>query len=266
MALFPCFDLPRDMRSSIILPRLADYLLWQLKALAATNPVTWPIEVYRLAFLFRDLRPPSLRSLSSAFTLLYRAVDLLPPSYESTVPNRQTCLGLPVSAVIRATPRFTLHRSLAYVRLSSIYVVDTTTGCPRSKTNSELDISPILSCKFLRLVKHDDILLSIFLIRPFIPSQYVTNITDPFEANVSHSVDADPFLESLSLVQKDSARPLNSKGFRVFCARDSQLPSGSTRLRPRCWAHFWDISLPHSGRNVWLRLLHDKLPHSSLLH
>ncbi|KAG1168815.1 hypothetical protein G6F70_008902 [Rhizopus microsporus] len=90
--------------------------------------------------------------------------------------------------------------------------------------------------------------------------------SNPFEANVSHGVDADPFLESLSLVQKDSTRPLNSKGFRVFCACDPQLPSGSSRLRPRCWTRFWDISLPHSGRNVWFHLLYDKLPRCSLLH
>jgi hypothetical protein len=215
------FWFTRDMRSSVVLPRLADYLLWQLKTLATATPVSWSIEDYRLAFLFKDLRPPSLRSLNSVFTLLFRAVDPLPPSYESTVPNGRTCLALPVSVVLRATPRFTLHRSLACVRLSSIYVVDTTTGCLRAKTNSELDVSPILSRKFLRLVKNDDILLSNFLIRSFIPSQYASNVTDPFEPNVSHSADADPFLESLSLVQKDSARPLNSKGFRVFCARGS---------------------------------------------
>ncbi|CEI94522.1 hypothetical protein RMCBS344292_08731 [Rhizopus microsporus] len=260
------FWFSRGMRSSIVIPRLADYLLWHLKTLAATTPVTWPIEDYRLAFLFKDLRPPSLRSLNSAFTLLFRAVDLLPPSYELTVPNGRTCLELPVSVVLRATPRFTLHRSLACVRLSSTYVVDTTTGCLRAKINSELDVSPILARKFLQLVKHDDILLSNFLIRPFIPPQYATNITDPFEANVSHGVDADPFLESLSLIQKEYAHPFNSKGFRVFCARDSQLHPSSTRLRPRCWTRFWDISLPHSGHNVWFRLLHDKLPHRSLLH
>ena len=248
------FWFSRGMRSSIVIPRLADYLLWHLKTLAATTPVTWPIEDYRLAFLFKDLRPPSLRSLNSAFTLLFRAVDLLPPSYELTVPNGRTCLELPVSVVLRATPRFTLHRSLACVRLSSTYVVDTTTGCLRAKINSELDVSPILARKFLRLVKHDDILLSNFLIRPFIPPQYATNITDPFEANVSHGVDADPFLESLSLIQKEYAHPFNSKGFRVFCARDSQLHPSSTRLRPRCWTRFWDISLPHSGHNVWFRL------------
>ncbi|ORE13046.1 hypothetical protein BCV71DRAFT_251968 [Rhizopus microsporus] len=244
------FWFSRGMRSSIVIPRLADYLLWHLKTLAATTPVTWPIEDYRLAFLFKDLRPPSLRSLNSAFTLLFRAVDLLPPSYELTVPNGRTCLELPVSVVLRATPRFTLHRSLACVRLSSTYVVDTTTGCLRAKINSELDVSPILARKFLRLVKHDDILLSNFLIRPFIPPQYATNITDPFEANVSHGVDAYPFLESLSLIQKEYAHPFNSKGFRVFCARDSQLHPSSTRLRPRCWTRFWDISLPHSGHNV----------------
>lgn len=123
------FWFTRDMRSSIVFPRLADYLLWHLKTLAATASVTSPIEDYRLAFIFKDLRPPSLRSLDSAFTLLFRAVDLLPPFCESAAPNGRTCLELPVSAAFRATPCLTLHRSLACVHLSSIYVVDTTTGC-----------------------------------------------------------------------------------------------------------------------------------------
>ncbi|ORE10161.1 hypothetical protein BCV72DRAFT_333161 [Rhizopus microsporus var. microsporus] len=143
---------------------------------------------------------------------------------------------------------------------------NTTTGCLRAKTNSELDISPSVSRKFLRLVKHDDILLSNFLIRPFISSRYANIVTGSFVPSLCHGVGADPFLESLSLVHKGSSLLLNSKRYHVFCARGSQLSSGSVRLRPRSWTCFWDIPLPHPGRNARLHLLHDKLPYRSLLH
>lgn len=137
-------------------------------------------------------------------------------------------MALSVITVFRATPLFAMHRSVAHQRLSSVYVVDPTTGYLRAKTNSELVVSPNLYRKFLRLVKHDDILLSSFLILPFIPSQYASNATDFFVSNLSHVIVADPFLKLLSLVQKDSCPALDSKRFHISYISVSQLPSGST--------------------------------------
>lgn len=99
----------------------------------------------------------------------------------------------------------------------------------------------------------------------FTLSSYANNVTDPFVPNLSHDVDTDPFLESLSLVPKDLSLPLSSKGFRVFCTRSSQTPSGSTCLRFHSWTRFWDILLSHC-RDAWFHLLHDKLLYPSLLH
>ncbi|KAG1445074.1 hypothetical protein G6F55_012092 [Rhizopus delemar] len=52
--------------NSLVLPRLADCLLHHLQSDTTSSVFTWPLADYRLSFVFRDLRPPSVRSSSTA--------------------------------------------------------------------------------------------------------------------------------------------------------------------------------------------------------
>ncbi|KAG1544258.1 hypothetical protein G6F49_011124 [Rhizopus delemar] len=256
----------KGIRFSIVLARLADYLLHCLEDLQASSPYTWPLADYRSSFLFSDLRPPSLRGLDSPFALLFGAIDILPADYQQVVPSANTCLQLPVSACLRTVTNTPLTRSLRQLSLSSPYIRDIDSNLLRPRTAMEFHVHPYLSRKFLRLVRQNHILLAPFLVRPFIPVQYASLGTHPFTPDLTSAVDASPFLFSRKLITVDDSRRLNSVLFRRLCILPNSGPKVLFLLTPDGWHQLWKIPLSHSCRNVCYRLLHHKLPTRSNLH
>lgn len=114
----------RQIRESSVLPRLADYLLHHLQAVASSTPRSWPLDDYQLSFLFPDLRPTVIRSHHSPFYLLFKAVDILPSEYQSVVPNAATCLQWSDSGALSKSPVDPIRRSLTQLRLSISYVLE----------------------------------------------------------------------------------------------------------------------------------------------
>ncbi|KAG1050249.1 hypothetical protein G6F43_007464 [Rhizopus delemar] len=131
----------------------------------------------------------------------------------------------------------------ATLRLSVVYLVDPTTNRLRTCTNSELQVHPYLARHFLRMVRHNSILLSPFLVRPFIPACYAHLGPNPFKPDLTHGIDAAPFISALGLLAGASSSPMSIS-----------------------MEKFWVYPVSRACRNVWYRLLHRKIPHRSLLN
>ncbi|KAG1460878.1 hypothetical protein G6F46_006870 [Rhizopus delemar] len=159
-----------------------------------------------------------------------------------------------------------LGRSLSQLCLSVVYLVDPTTNRLRARTNSELQVHSYLARRFLRMVRHNLILLSSFLVRPFIPACYAHLGPNPFKPDLAHGIDTAPFISALGLLAGASSSPMSSKQFRRLCLQD--LTSSNYIFPPTAlaWKTFWAYPVSHACRNVWYRLLHHKIPHRSLLN
>ncbi|KAG1051285.1 hypothetical protein G6F43_006494 [Rhizopus delemar] len=197
-----------------------------------------PLNDYRLSFVFHDLRPSYVRSSM----------------------NANICLQLPISEVLRAPPVPPLRRSLSQLRLSVVYLVDPTTNRLRARTNSELQVHPYLARRFLRMVRHNSILLSPFLVRPFIPACYAHLDPNPFKLDLTHGIDAAPFISALGLLAGASSSPMSSKQFRRLYLQVLTSSNYTSPLTALTWKKFW------AYLNVWYRLLHRKIPHRTLLN
>ncbi|KAG1093831.1 hypothetical protein G6F40_012613 [Rhizopus arrhizus] len=250
--------------NSVVLPRLADCLLHHLQSNTTSSVFTWPLADYRLSFVFRDLRPPYVCSSSSLFHLFFQAIDRLPHNFHSVIVNANTCLQLPISGVLRAPPVPPLRHSISQLRLSLVYLVNPTTNRLRARTNSEPQVHPYLTRRFLRMVRHNSILLSPFLVRPFIPACYAHLGPNPFKPDLTHGIDAAPFISDLGLLVGASSSPMSSKQFRSLCLQDLTSSIYTSPLTALARKKFWVYPVSHACHNVWYRLLHRKIPHRSL--
>ncbi|KAG1450834.1 hypothetical protein G6F46_007350 [Rhizopus delemar] len=124
------------------------------------------------------------------------------------------------------------------LRLSVIYLVDPTTNRLRARTNSELQVHPYLARRFLRMVRHNSILLSPFLVRPFIPACYAHLGPNPFKPDLTHGIDATPFISALGLLAGASSSPMPSKQFRRLCLQDLTSSTYTPPLTALAWKKF----------------------------
>ena len=228
-----------------------DYLLHHLQVVASSTPRSWPLDDYRLSFLFPDLRPAVVRSHNSPFYLLFKAVDILPSDYQSVVSNAATCLQLPVSGVLSKPPVDPIRRSLSQLRLSTFYVLEPSTNLLRARTNSEMTVYPYIARRFLRLVRENKIIISLFLVRPFIPVHVAPLGAHPFTPDQSNAVDATPFLKALNLISSGPAGIFSSKIYRNRCIAGVNPPTQKHPLPHKKWTLFWKFPLIYACRNVW---------------
>ncbi|KAG1533569.1 hypothetical protein G6F51_012544 [Rhizopus arrhizus] len=258
-------------RASIILPRLTNFLLHHLSSFPVLNPLSnlgLPFD-HRLSFLFPDLRPNALRRLDGVFALLFRSMDLLPKEFTSVVLSATTCLSLPVSAIVSPPADDALIlRTLNSLLCETSYICNSQTNRLRPKRHPEFDHHPNLGKKLLKLARYDDIRLTPFFIRSFIPAAYAHLGPRPFVPVEHQTIDASPFLLSLQLATVEEQPCLSSKQYRRQCLRSTQSGSESSNetLPSHKWLQFWSFPILHACRNVWYRLLHQKIPHKFLLH
>jgi hypothetical protein len=253
------------MSSSIVLPLLADYLMYDLDS--THGPSTRLLSKdYRLAFLFPSIRFGSLKDLNSPFKLLFDVVDMLPEDFSNVVISPQTAFCLSFFDIyIRQSHRPDAVRdSMKFLNVAHAYTIDDETGRTRPRKRNEFSLHPQLSKTFLALVKADITQLQPFFSRTFIEPSRAHLEDQPF-VPVKHSiVDSSPFLSAVSLIPSTKSRTLTSNSMRL-----QTLPTPNTSVPCRKsadWIHFWRIPLTHQARNIWFRALHDKLPYRSRLH
>ncbi|KAI8360749.1 hypothetical protein EDC96DRAFT_445189, partial [Choanephora cucurbitarum] len=115
---------------------------------------------------------------------------------------------------------------------------------------------------FLRRVHSNSIRLRAFFCKAFIPPAYAALGPHAFTVpSAPLVVDARPFIEPLGFLLENGDILMSAKGYRssaAFCTCFS-LPTNK-------WQSFWKFPLPYASRNVWYRLLHNKVPCRSVLH
>lgn len=270
----------KRLTKSIVLPRLIHFLYYQV-AQMSLNP-SWyrtpPLDLdHRFYFLFPQRRPYTTKNTMGSLFLLFKAIDLLPKSYSQVIASTATCLELPfVSLLDPSQPApDVLPRSLLRLPGFIAYTLHiNASNCTRPRVRGEFALCRNLAYNMLRKVSQNEVKLSTFFVRTFIPPHYAALGTHAFTPVSDHSViDLSPFLMALHFKRKPGmgrSTLLNTKKFRSICSspntRKAILPPPfSPRLSPP-WSDFWDLPLSHSCRNIWYRFLQKKLPHKSLLH
>lgn len=259
------FWITEDLQQSIVLPLLADYLLYHIESTSTgDNLLNGALNFdYRLCFLFPFLRPPLLfNRRDDPLYLLFQTVDAMPKDYSKVVINSVTALQIPIANIILPVSTNNVRESTLRLSTKAIYITDTTTSVTRPRTRSEITTSPILAKLFLRGVRTDQIRLAPYFIRTFIEARFAGLSSHPYDP-VTHAIsDAQPLIESCPIMI--SKRQFSSKLFRLMCASTPSLPP--RQLTVTKWLFFWQFPILHMARNVWYRLLSNKLACRSVLH
>ncbi|KAI8321556.1 hypothetical protein EDC96DRAFT_597400 [Choanephora cucurbitarum] len=236
------------LEDSILLSRLVDWLIH------CTSPPTtehWSHLDYRLAFVFPSLRYPSLTGFHSVFSLLFKALDALPRSFESIVVSPATCLCLPLSEVFIPPQNLVISPTLLRLPCSLLYFFDSASQRLQPKSSPQLTTHPTLCKRFLSQVRSNLIKLQSFFVKACIPPACASIGSRPFVPHTTPLlVAADPLVKALGFIQDGDDLLMSSKDYRSLLgahANVSRLPSG-------VWKSFWKLPLSHSGRNGWYRL------------
>lgn len=87
------------------------------------------------------------------------------------------------------------------MRLPLVYIIDSLSGLLIARESTEYTHFPILVCKFLYLVRKNEIIFSSFLVRSFIPPQCAHLDSHAFIPNQTDNINADPFLNKLGPIR-----------------------------------------------------------------
>lgn len=201
----------------------------------------------------------------------------MPKPFTDAVVSAATCLEIPIDSLIvhqkssaPQLPRFIrkLPSLIAYTLQSS------RPNCTSPRVAAEFSTYPRLAQKFLKLVRTNVIILSLFFVRIFIPPMYTTLGDHGFEPLSDHSIiDLKPFLIDFQFIPPPGARsykPPTTRSYRKLCTVSPVMtPSMPPPFTPKFffpWSQFWKLSLSPSCRNIWYLFMHGKIPHKSLLH
>ncbi|KAG1520551.1 hypothetical protein G6F52_007555 [Rhizopus delemar] len=237
-----------SIQSSFVIARLTNWFFYYCQQSFPTTPTNCD---YRLHLLFGPHRPAAAKHIDSAFSLLFRAIDLLPRSFSSVVISKNTALCLPLSAVALPSDTFHLSRTTAGLPSSMAYIIDPTNNRLRPKTHEELLTHPRLCRQFLKHVSKDELKLVPFFIRSLLPAFAASQAVHPYVPVTHDRIDASPFVEALALLPSPARPIITPKHFRQLCLQHDKLSSSHPQLSPRSWKSFWSFPLPHPSRTVW---------------
>ncbi|KAI8326582.1 hypothetical protein EDC96DRAFT_453917, partial [Choanephora cucurbitarum] len=163
---------PPKFHESILLPRLVDWLIHCSTFASGASTDHWSHLDCRLIFVFPSLRSSLLTHFHGVFSLLFRALDALPRSFESVVVSVATCLNLPLSAAILHVSDPPLSSTLLRLPCSTLYCFHPGSQRLQPKAESQLNLHPTLCKQFLRRVRSNSIRLHAFFCKAFIPPAY----------------------------------------------------------------------------------------------
>ncbi|KAI7899274.1 uncharacterized protein BX663DRAFT_522050, partial [Cokeromyces recurvatus] len=260
---------------SIVLSRIISFLYSQVELYSDGRIFhTPPAKLdHRFFFLFPHRRPPFLRQLTSSLSLLFNAIDMIPKPFSDVVVSAATCLEIPFSSLVISSSE-PLRRSMASLTSNYGYIFNSDDeNCLRPLQITEILHHPRLTKQVLKRVKKNEIILAPFFIRCFIPTRFAGSGQFPFTQVSDHQVvDISPFLKDLGFFRSPGTptTPFTTKKFRRMCSQSHlSSPLLPPPFSPKIsfpWSQFWQLPLSHSGRNIWYRLIHKKIPHKSFLH
>lgn len=234
-----------------------------------------------LPLLFPAMRkgPLGKPNALNIFTNIFRTTDALAKCYQTTHISHATCLQLPLSGIHRYTnplqePPDTgqsgpsdpsssairlSHRNWSKIQVYDAFHYDSHQGCLRRKCRTDLEIFPVLIGRFFRAIDNHDIWLESFFLRNcLIPPDQASQIP------VGH-IDFTPFVDGLLPSDLFSVKMTTAR-LRQGLSPHHKPPFFDPQIAPRQWKMFWNEDIPFKARDVWYRLLHNKLPCRLTLH
>lgn len=124
----PDFWVADELQQSIVLPLLADYVIYHLELPCHTAILD---SDYRLSFLFPGIRHSRLADRDSPMYLLFRAIDFRPKYFSGVEINLETTLRLLISAVVKPESTPIVGKSVPKLSVQDEYLIDPTTCTTR---------------------------------------------------------------------------------------------------------------------------------------
>ncbi|KAG1314597.1 hypothetical protein G6F64_001345 [Rhizopus arrhizus] len=234
-----------------------------------------------LPLLFPSCRTGALGNSSklNIFTNIFQAMDALGRCYQDTHISPATSFQLALPNVIRfsnplqepigAEPSVPNDPSPPFARLklnswgkiqvSDAFTYDHRRGYLRRKTRTELTSYPRLIARFFRAIDNQDIWMEPFFLR------LCLSPSDPALSIPLGTIDLNPFVEGLLPSYLLSSQLKTAQIRQVFSPQYEQ-PVFDPPISERQWKMFWNSNIPFKARDVWYRVLHNKLSCQLALH
>lgn len=200
----------------------------------------------------QEARKPSTREVSIS-TLIFRAMDKINIDWDIIQPSPATSLLLPLNAIWSTADDATSFRQPGFKNLlvGDLFVLDGTTSL-RLQTRADGCQYPLLLSRFRTHLDQDRLKLH----------SYFARLCDHTQATHVHTSRLpDTSILTSSFVEAMDGNMWRSKTYRKLIAPAN--PSDNSSVS---WTTFWRTPMNHTARNVWYRLLHDRLPTSSRVH
>ncbi|KAI9244391.1 hypothetical protein EDC94DRAFT_497173, partial [Helicostylum pulchrum] len=134
----PDFWVADELQQSIVLPLLADYVIYHLELPCHTAILD---SDYRLSFLFPGIRHSRLADRDSPMYLLFRAIDFHPKYFSGVEINLETTLRLLISAVVKPESTPIVGKSVLKLSVQDEYLIDPTTCTTRFRPPPPTEIT-----------------------------------------------------------------------------------------------------------------------------
>lgn len=150
-------------------------------------------------------------------------------------------------------------QSLNKIQVSDAFDYDSRRGCLRRKRRTELTSYPIIIGRFFKAIDNHDIWLEPFFLR--------ICLTPPdSESSIPvGNIDLNPFVGGLLPSDLLSSR-LTTARLRQQLSPHHEIPVFDPPISRRQWKVFWNSDVPFKARDVWYRLLHNKISCRLALH
>ncbi|KAG1540333.1 hypothetical protein G6F49_012159 [Rhizopus delemar] len=218
--------------SSQTSPKILLYLIYSIQH--HFNTVDHPLPLLFPAMRKGPLGKPNALNI---FTNIFRTTDALAKCYQTTHISHATCLQLPLSSIHRSTNPLQEPTTLVKACLPI----------------PPLRLFVLVIVIRVRAIDNHDIWLEPFFLRNFlIPPDQASQIP------VGH-IDFTPFVDGLLPSDLFSVKMTTAR-LRQELSPHYKLPFFDPQIAPRRWKVFWNEDIPFKARDVWYRLLHNKLP------
>jgi hypothetical protein len=241
-----------------VIPSFLFNLMAQALQLETNNPHT------QIIMLFPDTRYKS-NLKEGALKLILETMDTISqqcnPNLEEIELSASNCMSLPISAICKSWQdeeelRFIQQPTSKRSQVQTFFNLDPSTGSISFKTRTECD-SPYLLAKIKRLHNSNQLQFFGFFTKHLQPETTQTQQPDTFA----------PLLKQYHYNDKVIWN-CHSKEIRTLFTNNLPLtlPKGFNKLIPQQqWKLFYKTPMHQSARNIWYKLIHNKLPTRQML-
>ncbi|CAO3702508.1 unnamed protein product [Rhizopus stolonifer] len=203
---------------------------------------------------------------------MLRAFDHLPRNFIQVLSNTSTALTLPLVDVwflSKQSPLMKKHPGYKKLATSEFFYIND--QCLITRKDYRDPPHPRLKKAFFDAIDNGMIFMELFFAR-------VAWLEPTIPPHIPETIDCSPFVWTLGTSADDNS-PLPATKSELSLKKDPKErriqyykryyddhPHPSDNIHSKYWKDFWNFDLHHTARNVWFRLIHNKIPNIALMN